>query len=148
MNKNTCCHSTLMERKKRKWKRRKVNRFTEAGLLRTREVISELEKAINQPSNSNLLLVLQHLCVRVLSHFSCFRFFVTPWTIAQQASLSMRFSVQEYWMHDAWGWCTGMIRRGDVGWEVGGGFMFGSSCIPVADSCQCMPKPIQYCKVK
>ena len=23
-------------------------------------------------------------------------------------------------MQDAWGWCTGMIRRDDVGWEVGG----------------------------
>ena len=60
-------------------------------------MISELEKAINQPSNSNLLLVLQHLCVRVLSHFSCVRFFVTPWTVAQQAPLSLRFSMQEYW---------------------------------------------------
>ena len=36
----------------------------------------------------------------------------------------------------------------DMGWEVGGGFMFGNSCTPVADSCQCMAKPIQYCKVK
>ena len=53
-----------------------------------------------------------------------------------------------YRIQDAWGWCTGMIRRGDVGWEVGGGFMFESSCTPMADSCQCMPKPIQYCKVK
>ena len=86
-----------MERKKRKWKRRKANPFTEAGLLKTREVISELEKAINQPSNSNLLLVLQHLCVRVLRHFSCVRFFVTPWTVAQKAPLSMRFSMQKYW---------------------------------------------------
>ena len=24
----------------------------------------------------------------------------------------------------------------------------GNSCIPMADSCQCMAKPIQYCKVK
>ena len=23
-------------------------------------------------------------------------------------------------MQDAWGWCMGMIRRDDVGWEVGG----------------------------
>ena len=22
-------------------------------------------------------------------------------------------------MQDAWGWCTGMIQRDDVGWEVG-----------------------------
>ena len=51
-------------------------------------------------------------------------------------------------IQDAWGWCTGMIQRDDVGWELEGGFMFGNSCTPVADSCQCMAKPIQYCKVK
>ena len=32
--------------------------------------------------------------------------------------------------------------------EVGGGFMFGNACTPVVVSCQCMAKPIQYCKVK
>ena len=47
---------------------------------------------------------------------------------------------------DAWGWCMGMIQRDDMGW--GWGFMFGNSCKPVVDSCQCMAKPIQYCKVK
>ena len=33
---------------------------------------------------------------------------------------------------------------------VGGGrgFRVGNSCTPVADLCQCMAKPIQYCKVK
>ena len=35
-----------------------------------------------------------------------------------------------------------------MGREVGGGFMFGNACTPVVDSCQCMAKPIQYCKVK
>ena len=39
-------------------------------------------------------------------------------------------------------------RRDDMRWEVGGEFMFGNSCTPVVDSCQCMAKPIQYCKVK
>ena len=29
-----------------------------------------------------------------------------------------------------------------------GGFMFGIACTPMVDSCQCMAKPIQYCKVK
>ena len=33
----------------------------------------------------------------LLSHFSHFRLFVTPWIVAQQAPLSMRFSRQEYW---------------------------------------------------
>ena len=51
-------------------------------------------------------------------------------------------------LKDAWGWCMGMIQRDDIGWEVGGGFMFGNSCTPVVDSCQCMAKPIQYCKIK
>ena len=36
-------------------------------------------------------------CVCVLSHFSCVRLFVTPRTVAHQASLSMGFSRQEYW---------------------------------------------------
>ena len=33
----------------------------------------------------------------VLSHFSCVRLFVTPWTVARQGPLSMGFSRQEYW---------------------------------------------------
>ena len=28
------------------------------------------------------------------------------------------------------------------------GFRMGNTCIPVADSCRYMAKPIQYCKVK
>ena len=36
-------------------------------------------------------------CACVLSHFSCVQFFVTLWTIAYQAPLSMRFSRQKYW---------------------------------------------------
>ena len=33
----------------------------------------------------------------MLSHFSHFQPFVTPWTVARQASLSMGFSRQEHW---------------------------------------------------
>ena len=29
--------------------------------------------------------------------FKCVRLFVTPWTVAHQAPLSMEFSGQEYW---------------------------------------------------
>ena len=36
-----------------------------------------------------------HVCV--LSLFSRVRLFVTPWTVAGQASLSVGFSRQEYW---------------------------------------------------
>ena len=35
-----------------------------------------------------------------------------------------------------------------MGREVGGGFMFGIARTPMVDSCQCMVKPIQYCKAK
>ena len=51
-------------------------------------------------------------------------------------------------IQDARGWCTGMTQRDDMGTEVGGGIRIGNTCTPVADSCQCMAKPIQYCKVK
>ena len=41
-------------------------------------------------STSNVL-------AHVLSHFSCVRLFVTPWTVAHQGPLSMGSSSQEYW---------------------------------------------------
>ena len=41
-----------------------------------------------------------------------------------------------------------MTQRDDMGREVGRGFRVGNSCTPVVDSCQCMAKPMQYCKVK
>ena len=31
------------------------------------------------------------------SRFNCVQFFVTPWSVAHEASLSMGFSRQEYW---------------------------------------------------
>ena len=34
-----------------------------------------------------------------------------------------------------------------LGMEKGGEFRMGNTCTPVADSCQCMAKSIQYCKV-
>ena len=46
-----------------------------------------------------------------------------------------------------WGWYTGMTQRDVMEREMGGGFMFENACTPVEDSCQCMAKPIQYCKV-
>ena len=33
----------------------------------------------------------------VLTCFSCVQLFVTPWTVARQAPLSMGFSREEYW---------------------------------------------------
>ena len=46
------------------------------------------------------------------------------------------------------GWCTGMTQRDGMGREVGGGFRMGNTCTPMANSCWCMAKPIQYFKVK
>ena len=46
------------------------------------------------------LITLSTLCIQslcVLSHFICVRLFVTLWTVAHQAPLSMGFSSQEYW---------------------------------------------------
>ena len=49
-----------------------------------------------QLNNNNVIWILTaHACV--LSHFSCVHPFVTPWTVARQAPLSMGFSRQEYW---------------------------------------------------
>ena len=47
-----------------------------------------------------------------------------------------------------WGWCTGTTQRDGTGREEGGGFRMGNTWHhAVADSCWCMGKPIQYCKV-
>ena len=52
-----------------------------------------------------------------------------------------------YRIQDAWGWCTGMTQRDGMEREVGVGFRIGNTCTPMVDSCWCMAKPIQYCKV-
>ena len=53
------------------------------------------------------------------------------------------------WMHEASAqvWCTGKTQRDGMGREVGGGIRMGNTCKSMADSCQCMAKPLQYCKV-
>ena len=47
--------------------------------------------------------------------------------------------------------CSGLVHwmtlRDRMGRELGGAFRIGNTCTPVADSCQCMAKPPQYCKV-
>ena len=45
------------------------------------------------------------------------------------------------------GWYIGMTQRDGVGREAEGGFRIRSTCTPTVNSCQCMAKPIQYCKV-
>ena len=52
-------------------------------------------------------------------------------------------------MHDTG--CLGLVHWDDPeGWDrekVGGGLRMRNTCTSVVDSCQCMAKPIQYCKV-
>ena len=52
-------------------------------------------------------------------------------------------------MHDAG--CLVLVHWDDPeGWDGEGGgrvFRMWNTCTPVEDSCQCMAKPIQYCKV-
>ena len=47
--------------------------------------------------------------------------------------------------------CLGLVHWDDPeGWDGEGGgrgFRMGNTCTPMADSCQCVAKPIQYCKV-
>ena len=38
-------------------------------------------------------------------------------------------------IQDAWGWCTGMTQRDDMGKEAGRVFRMGNTCTPVVDSC-------------
>ena len=51
-------------------------------------------------------------------------------------------------IQDARGWCTGMTQRDGMGRELEGEFRMRNTCTPMADSSQCMAKPIQCCKVK
>ena len=48
--------------------------------------------------------------------------------------------------------CLGLVYWDDPeGWYregVGGGFRMDNTCTPMTDSCGCMAKPIQYCKIK
>ena len=52
-------------------------------------------------------------------------------------------------MHDAG--CLGLVHwddpEGRYGEKGGTGFRLGNTSTPLADSCRCMAKPIQYCKV-
>ena len=53
------------------------------------------------------------------------------------------------WLHEtsAQGWCTGNTQKDGMEKEVGGGIGMRNTCKSMADSCQCMAKTIQYCKV-
>ena len=103
------------------------------------------------------------------SLFSLFSFFCSEktldyfWTLWERATVGWfgRMALKHVYYHmwnelpvqvrcmiqGAQGWCTEMTQRDGTGREVRGGFRMGNTCTPVADSCWCMAKPIQYCKV-
>ena len=56
-----------------------------------KELLSHLKGKVSQKYSCHLA------CECILSHFSRVWLFVTPWMMAHQAPLSMRFSGQEYW---------------------------------------------------
>jgi len=59
-----------------------------------------------------------------------------------------RSPVQIWWMRQgAQDWCTGMTLIDGLGKEVGGRVRIGNTCTPMADSCDYMTKPSQYCKI-
>ena len=47
----------------------------------------------------------------------------------------------------ALGWFTGITMMDGMGREEEAGFRMGNTCTPMADSCECMAKLPQYCKV-
>ena len=63
--------------------------------LSTAEISCTLQGTRNLPGLFCFLL--RHVSACVLSHFSRVQLFVTLWTVAHQAPLSMGFSRQEYW---------------------------------------------------
>ena len=75
-------------------KRQSLHWIFQTGLQRQRNIQNQLNCfAVH-------LKLTQHCkptIVLVLSHFSRVLLFVTPWTVAHQAPLSMGFSRQEYW---------------------------------------------------
>ena len=66
---------------------------TEHSVSGTRPDFLESQLRPTPPLPPEVLALLQE---GVLGHFSCVRLFLTPWTLACQASLSMGFPRQEY----------------------------------------------------
>ena len=57
-------------------------------------VFPVLPKKLEIKYHSISLKNIKYLCAQL---FCCVHLFATPWTIAHQAPLSMRFSMQKYW---------------------------------------------------
>ena len=63
----------------------------------TRVVKAESKNHLISPPSPDIILILCLRKLRLNESVSHVQLFVTPWTVACQASLSMEFSRQEYW---------------------------------------------------
>ena len=89
----------------------------------------------------------QHLCLLSLPILQWY--FWNMYNIVYEMNHQSRFDAGYRMLGaGALGWPRGMVQGGK--WAVGRGVVFrmGNMCTPMADSCWCMAKPIQYCKVK
>ena len=69
---------------------------SKASILRRSVFLMVQLSYLYMTTGKTVALTIQTFVSKVMS-LSCVRLFVTPWTIAYQASLSMGFSRQEYW---------------------------------------------------
>ena len=61
--------------------------------------------------------------------------------VRNESPVYVRYSIQ-----DACSWCTGMIQRDDMGWEVGrGGFRIGNSCTSPKHPVSCIEHRLAIC---
>ena len=81
-----------------RWGRRELETTNQLSTLcKPVEILNPVCIYVKYMQCKYVLLVSGRVHACLLSLFSCARPFVTPWTIAQQAPLSMGFSRQEYW---------------------------------------------------
>ena len=67
----------------------------DGGDAHNMSILNATGSHFNPFKRAEMLLRYVHVCV--LSRFSRVQLFATPWTVARQAPLSVRFSRQRYW---------------------------------------------------
>ena len=76
---------------------KKITGVTHASCNKFKEYKRENKNCSPNQAIKNKPFPFQSRKACMLSHFGCVWLFVTPWTVAHQAPLSMGFSRQEYW---------------------------------------------------
>ena len=97
----------------RLWSHTELDRTEATWHTRSRELLGTL-----LVTSFRFFIIISHLLLLLLSHFSRVRLCATPWTAAYKASPSMRFSRQEHWrrplpspMHESgkWKWSRSVM---------------------------------------